>query len=60
MIIPFQIVMDIFIFNIQELFHGWKVYEYMKYARYRFNNCTARWKGLEKTFDESIDYCPHR
>ena len=56
MIIPFQIVMDIFIFNIQELFHGWKVYEYMKYARYRFNNRTARWKGLEKTFDESIDY----
>ena len=55
-IIPFQIVMDIFIFNIQELFHGWKVYEYMKYARYRFNNRTARWKGLEKTFDESIDY----
>ena len=23
---------------------------------YRFNNSTARWKGLEKTFDESIDY----
>ena len=32
-IIPFQIVMDIFIFNTQELYHGWKVYEYMKYAQ---------------------------
>jgi hypothetical protein len=55
-IIPFQIVMDIFTFNIQELFHGWKVYEYMKYARYRYINRTARWKGLEKVYDESIDY----
>ena len=55
-IIPFQIVMDIFIFNTQELFHGWKVYEYMKYARYRFDNRTARWKGLERSYDESIDY----
>ena len=55
-IIPFQIIMDIFIFNIQELFHGWKVYEYMKYARYRYKHRTARWKGLEKTYDESIDY----
>ena len=55
-IIPFQIVMDIFIFNIQELYHGWKVYEYMKYARYRFQNRTARWKGLERSYDESIDY----
>ena len=55
-IIPFQIVMDIFIFNIQELYHGWKVYEYLKYARHRFENRTARWKGLERSYDESIDY----
>ena len=54
-IIPFQIIMDVFTFNIQELFHGWKVYEYLKYARYRFVNRTARWKGLEQVYDESID-----
>lgn len=54
-IIPFQIVMDILMFNIQELFHGWKVYEYLKYARYRFLNRTTRWKGLERVYDESID-----
>ena len=53
-IIIFQIVMDIIVFNTQELFHGWKVYEYMKYARYRFNHRTARWKGMETQFDESI------
>jgi len=54
-IIPFQIVMDVLTFNIQELFHGWKVYEYLKYARYRFINRTSRWKGLEQVYDESID-----
>jgi hypothetical protein len=54
-IIPFWIVMDIITFNIQELFHGWKVYEYLKYARYRFINRTSRWKGFERVYDESID-----
>ena len=53
-IMPFQMVMDIFIFNTQELFHGWKVYEYMKYASYRFNNRSARWKGFEAQTDQSI------
>lgn len=54
-ILPFQIIMDVLTFNIQELFHGWKVYEYLKYARYRFVNRTSRWKGLERVYDESID-----
>jgi len=53
--IPFQWIMDMLRFNAQEVFQGWKVYEYMKYARYRFRNRTARWKGLETQFDESID-----
>ena len=53
-IVLFQFIMDVILFNTQELFHGWKVYEYMKYARYRFNNRSARWKGMELHFDESI------
>ena len=52
--IPFQWITDMFRFNAQESFQGWKVYEYLKYARYRFRNRTARWKGLETQFDESI------
>lgn len=54
-IIFFQLICDVFTFNIQELFHGWNLYEYMKYARYRFVHRTARWKGLETQFDESIE-----
>ena len=53
--IPFQWVTDMFRFNAQEVFQGWKVYEYLKYARYRYRNRTARWKGLETQLDESLE-----
>ena len=35
-IIFFQLSADMFIHNIEELFHGWKVYDYLVYTRYRF------------------------
>jgi len=47
--------MDVFIQNSQELFHGWKIYEYLRYAQQRFINRTERWKLKEKEQDESID-----
>eukprot|EP00814_Leptocylindrus_danicus_P022468 CAMPEP_0116032652 /NCGR_PEP_ID=MMETSP0321-20121206/18304_1 /TAXON_ID=163516 /ORGANISM="Leptocylindrus danicus var. danicus, Strain B650" /LENGTH=1662 /DNA_ID=CAMNT_0003508143 /DNA_START=2771 /DNA_END=7759 /DNA_ORIENTATION=+ len=54
-IIPFQFATDIFIHGSQELFHGWKLYDYLMYTRYRFLQREARWKGLEDTLDECID-----
>jgi hypothetical protein len=30
------LVRDIFMHNITELFHGWKVYDYMKYCKHRY------------------------
>eukprot|EP00957_Ditylum_brightwellii_P197395 15039060-Ditylum_brightwellii.AAC.1 len=54
-IIPFQIVADIFIHSSLELFHGWKIRDYLIYARYRFLQREARWKGLEDSLDECID-----
>ena len=54
-IIPFQFAADIFIHGSQELFHGWKLYDYLMYTRYRFLQREARWKGLEDTLDECID-----
>ena len=53
--VPFQWVGDMFSFNATEMFLGWKIYDYLCYARYRFQNRTARWKGLESHLDESID-----
>jgi hypothetical protein len=54
-IVPTQMAMDVFIQNAQELFHGWKIYEYLRYAQQRFLNREERWKLCEKEQDESID-----
>jgi len=54
-VFPFVWLQRAFGFNSQELFLGWRVHEYLKYARYRFANRTARWKGLELHVDESIE-----
>jgi hypothetical protein len=54
-ILPFQLTSDIFIHNVQELFHGWKVYDYLVYTRYRFLQRETRWKGLEDSLDECIE-----
>ncbi len=37
------------------MFHGWKIYDYLVYVRFRFIQREARWKGLEDTLDECID-----
>ncbi len=37
------------------MFHGWKIYDYLVYIRFRFLQREARWKGLEDTLDECID-----
>jgi len=54
-IMVFQLAADIFIHNVQELFHGWKVYDYLVYTRYRFLQRETRWKGLEDSLDECIE-----
>ena len=55
-IIPFQIMADIFMQNSLELLHGWKTYEYLEYCRVRFLQREMWWKGLEaNTLDECIE-----
>jgi hypothetical protein len=51
----FQMAADVFIQNVQELFHGWKIYDYLVYTRYRFMQRECRWKGLEDSLDECIE-----
>ena len=55
LIIPFQIISDIFLHGSLELFHGWKIYDYLVYTRYRFTQRATRWKGFEDSLDECID-----
>lgn len=53
-IIPFSMVMDVFLLNAQELIHGWRVYDYISYQRYRFNVREHRWMLRNEILDESI------
>jgi hypothetical protein len=55
MVIPFTSIPDIFIYSSNELFWGWKVYEYLVYSRYRFLQRETRWKGMEDSLDECIE-----
>merc|ERR1712072_1569508 len=54
-IIGFQVITDVFLHSVLELFHGWKIYEYLVYTRYRFLQRETRWKGMEDSLDECID-----
>ncbi|KAK7253719.1 hypothetical protein SO694_00002341 [Aureococcus anophagefferens] len=54
-LIPFQFVADVFTLSVLELFHGWKIYDYLIYTRYRFLQRETKWKGLEDSLDECID-----
>merc|ERR1711988_852252 len=54
-IIIFQFVADCFLFNVLELFYGWKIHEYLVYSNYRFVQREKRWKGLEDSVDECIE-----
>ena len=54
-LITFQPIVDILIHSHLELYHGWKVYEYLVYSRYRFLQRETRWKGMEASLDECID-----
>lgn len=54
-IVIFQPLLDIFIHSQNELYHGWKIYEYLVYCRYRFLQRETRWKGMEDSLDECIE-----
>merc|ERR1711871_1666749 len=54
-IIPFQYISDILCLQVLELTHGWKIYDYLVYTRYRFLQRETRWKGLEDSLDECIE-----
>lgn len=53
-IIPAQLSMDMFLLNTQELAHGWKLYDYVSYQRYRFTQRETRWQLASHSVDASI------
>jgi len=55
MMCVFEPIADAFNHFQNEQFHGWKIYEYLVYSRYRFLQRETRWKGMESSLDECID-----
>ena len=56
-VVPFRVVCDIFVHSSQELFHGWKVLDYLRYCAYRFSKRSERWRGLDR--EEDLSLCDH-
>jgi len=54
-IIPFQMLQDVVVINTLELVHGWKIYDYIAYQKYRFSVRDYRWILRNEMLDESID-----
>jgi hypothetical protein len=53
-LIPFRLSCDALVHSSQELFHGWKVLDYLKYCAHRFERRSERWRGLERGEDSSM------
>jgi len=46
--------MDTFLFNILEIVHGHRLYNYLSYCSYRFEYRTTKWMSQVLTIDRSI------
>jgi len=53
-IIPAQLVMDMFLFNTLELVHGWKLFEYLSYQKYRYLVRETRWQMDSNRRDQAV------
>jgi hypothetical protein len=53
-IIFFTLAMDMFLLNTLELVHGWRLYDYVSYQKYRFTVRDKRWQLASNAWDDSI------
>ena len=53
-LIPAFWVVDIFLFNLEELLWSWKLFEYIQFCQERFRNRSRRWVGLDDTINEEL------
>ena len=56
---PFSFVVAVFMYNCQELIHGWKAYDYIMYQTYRFSVREYRWMLRNPNYDESLSESLH-
>jgi hypothetical protein len=54
LVIPVHMILDVVLLNVQELFHGHRVYEYIAYSIFRFKTRKVRWQLHEPTMDSGV------
>jgi hypothetical protein len=53
-VIPTQLLLDVLMLHIQELFNGWRVYDYITYCTYRFKFRSERWQAHNPQMDMGV------
>jgi hypothetical protein len=53
-IVPAMWIVDIFLFNLEELLWSWKLFEYIQFCQERYKNRSRRWVGLDTTINEEL------
>ena len=53
-LVPALWVVDIFLFNLNELLWNWKLFDYVQFCNDRFANRTRRWIGLDNRINEEL------
>ena len=52
--IPWNLAIDIFVLNVQELIYGWRIFDYISFQSFKFTTRENRWMLNSKVMDESI------
>jgi hypothetical protein len=57
--IPWSFVIDVMIFNTQEIVHGWKMYEYLEFQREKFLSRRCKWSLNNHNISEDRSVAKH-
>lgn len=54
--IPWSLIIDVFVLHAEELLHGWRLFDYLVYQRHRFKARDCKWTLHNPYVDESISF----
>lgn len=54
--IPWSLIIDVFVLHAEELLHGWRLFDYLVYQRHRFKARDCKWTLHNQYVDESISF----
>jgi hypothetical protein len=55
MMLPFQLIMDVFMHNCYEYFNGWAVHDFIDYMNHKFQDRKNRWADLDNSNETAVE-----